>query len=79
VDGSTITLLGFPADARLLIVNTDDFGMYHAHYRWGPLIAREKVPSPLRHDPTGMVPARPPPTVARVAAAADRQTSTVTS
>jgi hypothetical protein len=23
-------LLGFPADARLLIVNNDDFGMYHA-------------------------------------------------
>jgi predicted glycoside hydrolase/deacetylase ChbG (UPF0249 family) len=23
-------LLGFPADARVLIVNNDDFGMYHA-------------------------------------------------
>ncbi|MDF2760830.1 MAG: hypothetical protein K0S99_3465, partial [Thermomicrobiales bacterium] len=23
-------LLGYPADARLLIVNADDFGVYHA-------------------------------------------------
>jgi chitin disaccharide deacetylase len=23
-------LLGFPPDARVLIVNSDDFGMYHA-------------------------------------------------
>src|SRR5215218_7567467 len=23
-------LLGYPADARLLIINADDFGMYHA-------------------------------------------------
>jgi predicted glycoside hydrolase/deacetylase ChbG (UPF0249 family) len=96
-------LLGFPPDARVLIVNTDDFGMYHAinaavlhsieegiasscslmvpcpwaphamhllrqrpeipfgihltlfcdttHHRWGPLMAREKVPSLL--DETG--------------------------
>jgi predicted glycoside hydrolase/deacetylase ChbG (UPF0249 family) len=92
-------LLGFPPDARVLIINCDDFGMYHAvnvavvrsieegiarscslmvpcpwalhamellgdhpeipfgihltllidvpHYRWGPLTARERVPSLL--------------------------------
>ncbi|MGW8884206.1 polysaccharide deacetylase family protein [Streptomyces sp. NPDC055749] len=92
-------LLGFPPDARVLLVNCDDFGMYHSvnaavvdsieqgiasscslmvpcpwalhamhllgqrphipfgihltlvcdttHYRWGPLTAREKVPSLL--------------------------------
>jgi len=95
--GQTNQLLGYPADARLLIVNADDFGMCHAvneavfrvlkdgfvrsttlmvpcpwmlhamrfladhpeipfgiHltaisewpvYRWGPVLAREKVPS----------------------------------
>jgi predicted glycoside hydrolase/deacetylase ChbG (UPF0249 family) len=26
----TSTLLGYPSDARLLIINADDFGMYHA-------------------------------------------------
>ena len=26
----TNTLLGYPADARLLIINADDFGMCHA-------------------------------------------------
>ncbi len=93
----TNTLLGYPDDARLLIINADDFGMCHAineaifhtlthgvarsttlmvpcpwalhamhflrehpdiafgvhltvisdpvHYRWGPLTARDKVPS----------------------------------
>lgn len=29
-DGQTNRLLGYPADARLLIVNADDFGMCHA-------------------------------------------------
>ena len=29
-NGQTNQLLGFPADARLLIVNADDFGMCHA-------------------------------------------------
>jgi predicted glycoside hydrolase/deacetylase ChbG (UPF0249 family) len=98
-DGQTNQLLGYPADARLLIVNADDFGMCHAvneaifralkegiarstslmvpcpwrlhathflagnpeipfgihltaisewaDYRWGPVNAREKVPSLL--------------------------------
>ena len=98
-NGRTNQLLGYPADARLLIVNADDFGMCHAvneaifrvlkdgiarstslmvpcpwmlhathfladhpeipfgihltavsewaDYRWGPVIAREKVPSLL--------------------------------
>jgi len=98
-DGQTNQLLGYPADARLLIVNADDFGMCHAvneaifralkegiarstslmvpcpwrlhathfladnpeipfgihltaisewgDYRWGPVTAREKVPSLL--------------------------------
>jgi hypothetical protein len=96
--GQTNELLGYPADARLLIVNADDFGMCHAvnqaildtkegivrstslmvpcpwmlhaahfladhpeipfgihltaisdsvDYRWGPMTAREKVPSLL--------------------------------
>jgi predicted glycoside hydrolase/deacetylase ChbG (UPF0249 family) len=89
-NGQTNKLLGSPADARLLIVNADDFGMCHAvnkaiiraltdgiarstmdvtrhafpcrppgkpcgihltaisewtDYRWGPVTAREKVPS----------------------------------
>ena len=95
--GRANALLGYPADARLLIINADDFGMCHAinaailrslrdgivcsttvmapcpwalhamqalknnpevpfgihltvicdpaHYRWGPLTCREKVPS----------------------------------
>jgi predicted glycoside hydrolase/deacetylase ChbG (UPF0249 family) len=95
--GQTNRLLGYPADARLLIINADDFGMCHAvneavfrafkegvlrsttlmvpcpwalhamhfladhpeipfgvhltaisdwvDYRWGPVTAREKVPS----------------------------------
>ena len=95
--GQTNRLLGYPADARLLIINADDFGMCHAvneavfralkqgvlrsttlmvpcpwalhamhfladhpefpfgihltvisdwvDYRWGPLTAKEKVPS----------------------------------
>jgi len=99
VPGLSAELLGFPPDARLLIVNLDDFGMYHAinaavvqsieegiggscslmvpcpwalhamhllrqrpqlpfgihltlvcdttNYRWGPLTAKEKVPSLL--------------------------------
>ena len=97
--GQTNRLLGYPADARLLILNADDFGMCHAvneaifralrdgiarstslmapcpwalhalhfladnpeipfgihltaisewaDYRWGPVTAREKVPSLL--------------------------------
>src|ERR687892_2165907 len=28
--GTTAGLLGYPDDARLLLVNGDDFGMYHA-------------------------------------------------
>jgi predicted glycoside hydrolase/deacetylase ChbG (UPF0249 family) len=99
LNGQTNQLLGYPADARLLIVNADDFGMCHAvneaifdtlqegiarstslmvpcpwmlhathfladhpevpfgihltaisewaDYRWGPVVAREKVPSLL--------------------------------
>lgn len=98
-DSETNRLLGYPADARLLIINADDFGMCHAvnaavsraleqgvlcsttlmapcpwalhamhfladhpeipfgvhltaisewaDYRWGPLAAREQVPSLL--------------------------------
>ncbi|MEU4540005.1 polysaccharide deacetylase family protein [Streptosporangium sp. NPDC023825] len=110
-------LLGFPPDARVLIVNNDDFGMYHAinaavvgsieqgiasscslmvpcpwaphamhllrrrpeipfgihltlfcdttHYRWGPLTAKERVPSLL--DETGelFTPAQVPELLAR--------------
>jgi predicted glycoside hydrolase/deacetylase ChbG (UPF0249 family) len=60
-------LLGFPHDARVLIINLDDFGRYHAvnaagspHYRWGPLTAKEKLPSLL--DETGelLTPAQAP-------------------
>ncbi|MEU7897000.1 ChbG/HpnK family deacetylase [Nonomuraea sp. NPDC049152] len=105
-------LLGFPAEARLLIVNNDDFGMYHAinaavvdsiergiarscslmvpcpwathamhllrlrpwlsfgvHltlvcesplYRWGPLTAKEQVPSLLDEAGALFAPARIP-------------------
>lgn len=100
--GLTNRLLGHPADARLLIINADDFGMCHAvneavfrafpngllrsttlmvpcpwalhamhflaghpdipfgihltvisdwfDYRWGPVIARDKVPSLLNKE-----------------------------
>lgn len=110
-------LLGFPADARVLIVNLDDFGMYHAinaavvssieegiasscslmvpcpwalhamhllrqkpeipfgvhltlfcdttHYRWGPLTARERVPSLLDEAGELFTPAQVPELLAR--------------
>jgi predicted glycoside hydrolase/deacetylase ChbG (UPF0249 family) len=101
-NGATNRLLGYPDDARLLLVNADDFGMYPAineavvraheqgivrstslmvpcpgaahavdllrnqpdlpfgvhlsvvrdiaHYQWGPLAPRERVPSLLAED-----------------------------
>jgi predicted glycoside hydrolase/deacetylase ChbG (UPF0249 family) len=110
-------LLGFPPDARVLIVSNDDFGMYHAinvavvhsieegiasscslmvpcpwalhamhllrqrpeipfgihltlvcdttHYRWGPLTAKEKVPSLLGETGELFTPARLPEFLAR--------------
>jgi predicted glycoside hydrolase/deacetylase ChbG (UPF0249 family) len=110
-------LLGFPPDARVLLVNSDDFGMYHAinaavlrsieegiasscslmvpcpwalhamhllrqhpaipfgihltlfcdttHYRWGPLSAREKVPSLLTDSGELFTPAQVPELLAR--------------
>jgi predicted glycoside hydrolase/deacetylase ChbG (UPF0249 family) len=110
-------LRGFPADARVLIINLDDFGMYHAinaavvssieegvasscslmvpcpwalhamhllrqkpeipfgihltlfcdttHYRWGPLSAREKVPSLLAETGELFTPAQVPELLAR--------------
>jgi chitin disaccharide deacetylase len=110
-------LLGFPPHARVLIVNADDFGMYHAinaavlhsikegiatscslmvpcpwalhamhllrqnpeipfgihltlfcdttHYRWGPLTAKEKVPSLLDEMGELFTPAKVPELLAR--------------
>lgn len=110
-------LLGFPPDARVLLVNSDDFGMYYAinaavlrsieegiasscslmvpcpwalhamhllrqhpaipfgihltlfcdttHYRWGPLSAREKVPSMLTDSGELFTPAQVPELLAR--------------
>jgi hypothetical protein len=110
-------LLGFPSDARVLIVNNDDFGMYHAinaavvrsieegiasscslmvpcpwaqhamhllrerpeipfgihltlfcdttHYGWGPLTAKERVPSLLDDRGQLFTPAQVPELLAR--------------
>lgn len=110
-------LLGFAPDARVLIINSDDFGMYHAinpavlrsitegiasscslmvpcpaarhamhllrrhpqipfgihltlvcdtaHYRWGPLTAKEKVPSLLNQAGELFTPAEIPRLLAR--------------
>ena len=115
--GRSSELLGFPPDARVLIVNNDDFGMYHAinaavlrsiqegissscslmvpcpwalhamhllrqnpeipfgihltlfcdtaHYRWGPLIAKDKVPSLLDDRGELFNPAQVPELLAR--------------
>ena len=110
-------LLGFAPDARVVIINSDDFGMYHAinaavlqsiaegissscslmvpcpwalhamhllrqnpqtpfgihltlfcdttHYRWGPLTAKEKVPTLLDHRGELFTPAQVPELLAR--------------
>ncbi|MFE2493253.1 polysaccharide deacetylase family protein [Streptomyces scopuliridis] len=115
--GLSSELLGFPADARVLIVNNDDFGMSHAvnaaviasiadgiaascslmvpcpgapeamgllrrwpeipfgihltlvcdsaHYRWGPVAARERVPSLLDESGELFTPPRIPELLAR--------------
>ncbi|MEV6424300.1 polysaccharide deacetylase family protein [Streptomyces sp. NPDC051662] len=115
--GLSSELLGYPADARVLIVNNDDFGMSHAinaaviasiadgiaascslmvpcpgapeamgllrrwpeipfgihltlvcdtaHHRWGPVAARERLPSLLDGDGELFTPPRIPELLAR--------------
>ena len=48
-------LLGYPADARLLILNADDFGM-SAPVNQAVVSALQQRPQPTAHSPEARVP-----------------------
>ena len=59
MDRLSSELLGFPPDARVLIVNCDDFGMYEAIEKGVAASCSLMVPGPSAEHATGMLRRRP--------------------